>query len=128
MKSELYKRMRPVAESYREQRFLIALPAVEFTEEEEKRKVLANEELLVQGVIDCFFLEKDGKAVLFDYKTDHFSKEELKDPAGLRGNTGGTAPETTVLLSGSGDENAGPSGGRMLPVFLCPEAGGSGVF
>ena len=80
MKSGLYKRMRRSAESYREQRFLIALPAVEFTAEEEKRKALAGEELLVQGVIDGFFLEKDGKVVLFDYKTDHFSKEELKDP------------------------------------------------
>lgn len=80
MKSELYKRMRRSVESYREQRFLIALPAVEFTADKEKRKALEGEELLVQGVIDGFFIEKDGKVVLFDYKTDHFTREKLNDP------------------------------------------------
>ena len=49
-----------------------------------------------------------------------------KLPAG-EGSPGDSSDENKEG-EGSGDENAGPSGGRMLPVFLCPEAGGSGVF
>ena len=35
----------------------------------------AEERVLLQGVIDCFFLE-DGELVLVDYKTDRVEKEE----------------------------------------------------
>ena len=36
----------------------------------ERKKALENESLLVQGVIDCFFEEKDGTLTVADYKTD----------------------------------------------------------
>ena len=39
-------------------------------------------EILLQGTIDCFFIEEDGKMVLVDYKTDNVSK----DMAGERAN------------------------------------------
>ena len=40
----------------------------------EARKIFpelkTDEKILVQGVIDCFFRDKDGKYILIDYKTD----------------------------------------------------------
>ena len=81
--SELYKMIMRADRKrfYREQRFMIALPAADFTSDEEKKAGLEGEEMLVQGVIDGFFEAEDGRIVLFDYKTDHFKKEELRDPA-----------------------------------------------
>jgi ATP-dependent helicase/nuclease subunit A len=56
---------------FREKRFMIKLPADLFTEE--KEGVLADEKILVQGVIDCAFLDENGELILVDYKTDFFS-------------------------------------------------------
>ena len=76
-KSPLYKRMRAAKESgrlfCREYRFNIELDAADFTEDEQRKKALLNETLLVQGVIDCFFEEEDGKITVVDYKTDRVS-------------------------------------------------------
>ena len=55
----LYKRMLKADKIWRETRFNLDLP------------VRDGEYILVQGVIDCFFLES-GKLVLTDYKTDSF--------------------------------------------------------
>ncbi len=79
--SALYKRMKDAKTIYREQRFTIELPASDFTEDAEKKVALQNEKLLIQGVIDCFFIDEQEKLVLFDYKTDHFQREQLADPA-----------------------------------------------
>lgn len=57
---------------YREKRFLLNYPAALFTDDEEKKKRYENEEVLVQGVIDCAILDKNGEMVLIDYKTDSF--------------------------------------------------------
>ena len=57
------------------------LPAADFTEQEELKAELAGESLLVQGVIDLFFTDKDGKLILCDYKTDRLPKEALDNPA-----------------------------------------------
>lgn len=56
---------------YREQPFVMGLPARELQAETE-----SEENVLVQGVIDCFFEEPDG-LVLVDYKTDRI--EETKE-------------------------------------------------
>ena len=45
-----------------------------FTEDEKKKKLYAGEEVLVQGVIDCVIFDKNGEAVLIDYKTDSFRR------------------------------------------------------
>ena len=37
--------------------------------------------MLVQGVIDIFFEDKDGNIILCDYKTDYLTPEELRDEA-----------------------------------------------
>lgn len=52
----------------REQRFMITLPASRFTDAEGA----AEEELLVQGVIDCYFYDDQDRIWLIDYKTDRF--------------------------------------------------------
>ncbi len=78
--SELFHRIRKAKSVWREQRFNIFLPANEFTEIEEKSKSLIGETIAVQGVIDIFFEDEDGKIVLCDYKTDYLTAEEIKDP------------------------------------------------
>ncbi len=78
--SELFSRMQRAEKIYREQRFNIFLPASEFTVLPEKAELLENEMLAVQGVIDLFFVEKNGDIVLVDYKTDYLSPKELEEP------------------------------------------------
>lgn len=64
--------MRRAKHIYREKRFLIRYPAALFTEREDE--ALADETLLVQGIIDCAFFDETGDLILLDYKTDHFSR------------------------------------------------------
>jgi ATP-dependent helicase/nuclease subunit A len=65
---------------YREQRFNILLPASLFTEKPELAAELRDEELLVQGVVDLFFEDEQGRLILCDYKTDYLTQKELSDP------------------------------------------------
>lgn len=79
-RSAFFGRMRRAEKLYREFRFNLFLPASEFSSDPEKKEQLSGRELLVQGVIDCFFYEK-GKIYLADYKTDRLSAREEADPA-----------------------------------------------
>lgn len=83
-RSDIYARIRAATEVWRERRFNVRLPASGFTENEEDRELYCGEELLVQGVIDCFFREADGGIVLLDYKTDRLSPYELSHPGAAR--------------------------------------------
>lgn len=65
MKSTLGLLMRRAQIVRKEMAFSILLPAGEFYPSCEK-----GEEIFLQGAIDCL-LEKDGKLVIIDYKTDH---------------------------------------------------------
>lgn len=56
--SKLYQQIRNADKLWRETRFNIRYP-------------VGDENILVQGVIDCFF-ESDGELTLVDYKTDYF--------------------------------------------------------
>ena len=58
---------------YREQPFVIAMPANQIREEYKTA-----EEILVQGIIDAYFEEEDG-LVLVDYKTDKVQKGQEKE-------------------------------------------------
>ena len=78
--SDLYKRIAGAKRVWREQRFNIFLPAVDFTKDEKKAELLKNETIAVQGVIDIFFEDAEGKVVLCDYKTDYLTKDELANP------------------------------------------------
>ncbi len=55
---------------WRERRFNVLLPAAEFVTDPDDKIALANERMLVQGVVDCVYTDADGKMVLVDYKTD----------------------------------------------------------
>lgn len=78
-KSDLYHEIKKARKVYREQRFNIMMPAVEFSQNDERRSELLDEELLVQGVIDLFFEDENGNIVLCDYKTDHLTDAEIKN-------------------------------------------------
>lgn len=77
---DFYRRMRAADRLWREFRFNLRLPCGYFTQDEATAQALAGEELLVQGVIDCFF-EEAGKVIVVDYKTDRLTHAELADPA-----------------------------------------------
>lgn len=79
--SEFYGVLKNAKQTYREQRFNILLPASHFTQDEEFKREIDGEEVLVQGVIDIFFEDKDGNIILCDYKTDYLTPEELRDEA-----------------------------------------------
>jgi len=65
--SDLARRMRQAQRLYREQPFSYRLSAGEVYRE--AAGDAAREAMLIQGVIDCLFIEPDG-VVLIDYKTD----------------------------------------------------------
>ena len=77
--SDFYRDLSHATSIHRETRFNVFLPAADFTENKELKAQLAGEKLLVQGVIDLFFTDKDGNLVLCDYKTDRLTKEMLQD-------------------------------------------------
>ena len=79
--SDLYRSLSSAREIRRETRFHIFLPAAGFTQDESFADELQGELLPIQGVIDLFYTDKDGKLVLCDYKTDRLSREELADPS-----------------------------------------------
>ncbi len=77
--SGFYRRMKNADRLWREFRFNLRLDAASFTESDALREKLKGEQLLVQGVIDGFFMEGEN-IVLFDYKTDYLTHLELSDP------------------------------------------------
>ena len=79
--SEFYSAVSHATNLHREQRFNVMLPAASFSEHPETVTVLQDEQLLVQGVIDLFFTDAEGRLVLCDYKTDYLTPEEIADPA-----------------------------------------------
>ncbi len=77
VKSKLLTDMLGASKIYRELRFNVKLPASGFTTDEGLQKLLANEHVLVQGVIDCLWVDKEGEYHLIDYKTDRLSSDEF---------------------------------------------------
>ena len=78
--SRFYADLREARDVHRETRFNIFLPARDFTENPDFKAAVGDEKLLVQGVIDLFYTDKDGKLVLCDYKTDRLTPAQQKDP------------------------------------------------
>ena len=84
LKSGLYKMIRQAEKDhklFREKRFMVDLPAERFSSDPARKAQLKDETLLVQGVIDGYLIDPSGGIVLFDYKTDHFTPEQLAEPA-----------------------------------------------
>ena len=73
--TDFFKQIVSSKKMYRELRFNIFLPASEFTTDISKRSALAEEQILVQGVIDLCFINPKGDLVLCDYKTDRIPRE-----------------------------------------------------
>ena len=79
VRSGLFADICEAKELYRELRFNVRLPAASFTENEELKRSLSAETVLVQGVIDCLILDGEGEYHLVDYKTDRLTREERKN-------------------------------------------------
>ena len=72
-KSDLGQRIKGADRVYREMPFNIEIsPEEVFINGEYKD---SDDKILLQGVIDCYFIEKD-KAILLDYKTDYIDGDE----------------------------------------------------
>lgn len=67
-KSKIWKELKEAKEVFKEQPFYINIPAKDIYGEDVEEKVL------VQGVIDLFYIDKDDNLVLLDYKTDYVEK------------------------------------------------------
>ena len=67
-KSELFKQIRNAKKVYKEQPFYINLTADEIYENG------LNDNILVQGIIDLYFINEYEEVVLVDYKTDYVEK------------------------------------------------------
>ena len=65
--SALWQELKDAREIHKEQPFYINIPAREIYEEAED-----SEKILVQGIIDLYYTDKDGRLVLVDYKTDKY--------------------------------------------------------
>lgn len=68
-KSELFNHLKQAKQIYKEVPFYFDMEAKEIVNEEVEEKIL------VQGIIDLYYIDKEGQMVLVDYKTD-FVKEE----------------------------------------------------
>ena len=71
-KTKLWKELKEAKQIKKEEPFYIEIPANEIMEIED------NEKILVQGIIDLYYINKNDELILVDYKTDYVkSKEEL---------------------------------------------------
>lgn len=67
-KSEIWSKLKSAKEIYQEKPFYINVPVNQIYEQD------INEKILVQGIIDLYFIDKDDKLILLDYKTDYVEK------------------------------------------------------
>ncbi|MCI9015688.1 MAG: helicase-exonuclease AddAB subunit AddA [Clostridia bacterium] len=67
-KTKLWEDLKKAKKIYKEQPFYINIPAKEIYNEEIEEKIL------VQGVIDLYYIDKNGEVILVDYKTDYIKK------------------------------------------------------
>ncbi len=68
VKSDFFQRLCGAQTLYRELRFNLYVPT----------RGGEGGRLLVQGVIDCIYVDGEGRTVLIDYKTDHFPRTLLQ--------------------------------------------------
>ena len=84
LRSPLFAKMRAAKRIFREQRFNLRLCAADFAADRDLRAALADEHILVQGVIDCFFYDEKGNITLVDYKTDRLHGSRAEAAQALR--------------------------------------------
>ena len=69
-KSKIWQDMKQAKEIQKEKPFYITVPAKEIYQEE------IEEEILVQGIIDLYYINPKDELILVDYKTDFVETEE----------------------------------------------------
>ena len=69
-KSKIWKDLKVAKEIYKEKPFYINIPAKDIYKEELEEKIL------VQGIIDLYYIDKNDEVILVDYKTDYVSNEK----------------------------------------------------
>ncbi|MBE6563073.1 MAG: hypothetical protein E7660_04990 [Ruminococcaceae bacterium] len=81
--SSLFEELEKSSDLLREFRFNVALPASDFTKNDELSALLERDgiNLTVQGVVDLVFVSEKGEIILVDYKTDRLTAEEINDKA-----------------------------------------------
>lgn len=69
-KSDIFNQLKKAKKIYKEQPFYINVPANAIYDEDIEEKIL------VQGIIDLYYITEDDKIVLVDYKTDYVPEGE----------------------------------------------------
>lgn len=77
--SELFKTLKNAKEIHKEQPFYINIPAKEIFEE--AQKVNSKKDILVQGIIDLYYIDEYDRINLIDFKTDYAPKGKEKEVA-----------------------------------------------
>ena len=72
-RSELGQRLKSAPHMEREFKFSLLAPAADYYPEGEP-----GEEVLLQGVVDCWFEEADGAVTVVDFKTDRVTRESVR--------------------------------------------------
>lgn len=67
--SKLFKELKQAKEVHKEQPFYINIPAKEVFQE--AKDVDSNKNILVQGIIDLYYIDQRNEIHLIDFKTDH---------------------------------------------------------
>ena len=68
--SDIFKNISKAEKVYKEQPFYINIPVKELYES------TSDENILVQGIIDLYYITKNGEIVLVDYKTDYVPEKQ----------------------------------------------------
>lgn len=68
--SDLYKNLKKAKQIHKEEPFYINIDASEIYKED------INEKILVQGVIDLYYIDENDNIILVDYKTDYVKQNE----------------------------------------------------
>lgn len=80
-KSKIWNELQTAKEVYREKPFYIPISAKEIYENKIEKEQLEklDEYILVQGIIDLYYINQDNELVLVDYKTDFVEKGKEAD-------------------------------------------------
>ena len=77
--SDLFQELKQAKEIHKEQPFYINIPAKEIFEE--AKEVGSEKNILVQGMIDLYYIDKQDEIHLIDFKTDYVPKGKEKEVA-----------------------------------------------
>ena len=75
-RSDLGKRLKSAARVEREFKFSLLAPAADYYPNAEE-----GEKVLLQGVVDCWFVEADGSVTVVDFKTDRVTENTVQGRA-----------------------------------------------